>query len=203
MKKLLILLISFMFTQELEVEGDLKVEGSVIFSDNSQQSSAASLLPAGIFLPYAGIEAPDGFLLCYGQEINREEYSNLFNAIGVQYGDGDGVETFNLPDMRGRTPLGADNMGGMSADRVENEAANILGGNAGEETHQLTINEMPSHTHDLKEYAGNSGISGASLGTQSGQYSYSLSSSKILSAGGDQPHNNMPPYLTVNYIIKY
>ena len=72
------LLISLVFTQELEVEGDLKVEGSVIFSDNTEQNSAAFLLPAGIFLPYAGIEAPDGFLLCYGQEISREQYSSLF-----------------------------------------------------------------------------------------------------------------------------
>ena len=195
MKKLLILLISFMFTQELEVEGDLKVEGSVIFSDNSQQSSAASLLPAGIFLPYAGIEAPDGFLLCYGQEISREEYSNLFNAIGVQYGDGDGVETFNLPDMRGRTPLGADNMGGMSADRVENEAADVLGGYAGEEIHQLSLDELPSRI-------GYTGHSNRGQGDSGGSFNYvhQLSTDSL---GNDQPHNNMPPYLTINYIIKY
>ena len=198
MKKIFLLFISVVFTQSFEVDGDLKVEGSVIFSDNTEQNSAASLLPAGIFLPYAGIEAPDGFLLCYGQEISREQYSSLFNAIGIQYGDGNGTTTFNLPDMRGRTPVGTDNMGGISADRVENEVADVLGGNAGQEHHMLTTNEMPSHSHIYQ--IGQAGAGGADMVSP---YWAGVVNRATSETGNSQPHNNMPPYLTINYIIKY
>lgn len=76
-------------------------------------------LPAGIFVPFAGSTAPTGWLLCYGQAISRTTYSTLFAAIGTQYGAGDGSTTFNVPDMRGRVPAGADNMGGTAANNLQ------------------------------------------------------------------------------------
>ena len=81
MRFISILLFSCLFSQELEVDGNLKVSGGVIFSDSTSINSAPKDLPAGILLPFAGSTAPDGWLLCAGQEVNRETYSNLFAVI--------------------------------------------------------------------------------------------------------------------------
>ena len=79
MRFISILLFSCLFSKELEVEGDLKITGSVIFEDSSAINTAD--LPLGILLPFAGSTAPDGWILCAGQEVNRETYSNLFAVI--------------------------------------------------------------------------------------------------------------------------
>ena len=81
MRFISILLFSCLFSQELEVEGDLKIAGSVIFEDSSAINTAPKDLPLGILLPFAGSTAPDGWLLCAGQEVNRETYSNIFAII--------------------------------------------------------------------------------------------------------------------------
>lgn len=65
---------------------------------------------AGVVLPYAGNVAPSGFLLCYGQAVSRTTYARLFAVIGTTYGQGDANTTFNVPDMRGRTPYGRENL---------------------------------------------------------------------------------------------
>jgi microcystin-dependent protein len=112
--------------------------------------------PTGVILPWAGTEAavPAGWLMCYGQAVSRATYSALHtllkdvggtNAYG--WGAGDGATTFNMPDFRGRVPIGRDNMGGASANRVVAAAADTLGGTGGAETVTLTSAEMPSHTH--------------------------------------------------------
>jgi len=75
----------------------------------------SGIIPAGLLSPYAGGTAPTGWLLCYGQAVSRATYSNLFTAIGTQYGVGDGSTTFNLPDMRDRVPVGKGDMGGTAA----------------------------------------------------------------------------------------
>ena len=155
MKKnsLVILLISLfmvsLYAGELEVEGDLKVQGNVIFQDDSSINSAPISLPPSVIVPFAGTTAPDGWLLCFGQEISRDTYSNLFEVLSDTYGIGDGATTFNLPDLRGRMLLGIDNMGGDSANRVENEQADLLGGTDGEENHTLTVDELASHNHTI------------------------------------------------------
>ena len=115
--------------------------------------------------------------------------------IGESYGIGDGGTTFNLPDLRGRMPMGLDNMGGIRADRVVNAEADSLGGNAGEELHQLSIDELPSRI-------GYSGHANRGQGDSGGSFNYvhQLYTDTI---GYDQSHNNMPPYLSLNYIVKY
>lgn len=65
-----------------------------------------SVLPSGIMLPYAGAAAPSGWLSCDGSAINRTTYAALFTAIGTVWGVGDGSITFNIPDLRGRSPIG-------------------------------------------------------------------------------------------------
>ncbi len=101
--------------------------------------------PAGCINPYAGSSAPSGWLLCYGQAVSRATYAVLFAVIGTTYGVGDGSTTFNLPDLRGRTVAGVDNMGGSDAARLD--WANTLGTAGGTQTHTLSSGEMPSHTH--------------------------------------------------------
>jgi microcystin-dependent protein len=107
---------------------------------------------------------------------------------------------FRNIDMRGRMPLGKDNMGGTSAGRVTNAEADKIAGSSGEETHTLTVNEMPSHSHDL--------YMDANVG---GNYTYPVANNtnslrgtstvSMSSVGGDGAHNNMPPFLTLNFII--
>ena len=81
MRFISILLFSCLFSQELEVEGDLKISGSVIFEDSSSINTAPKDLPSEILLPFAGSTAPDGWLLCAGPEVFRETYSNLFAVM--------------------------------------------------------------------------------------------------------------------------
>ena len=135
---------------------------------------------------------PDGWLLCYGQLISRETYADLFGVISTTFGVGDGSTTFNLPDFRGRVPLGQDDMGGSSADRVTNAQADDIGGAAGDEA------ALAAHTHT---YAGAAHVviytaSGNLIGTS---LFYSAEQRTTGSTGTD---DSMPPYLTVNYIIK-
>ena len=98
-------------------------DGNILTSDGTNWASepnlgGASPVPTGVVNAYAGATAPTGWLLCYGQAISRTTYSALFTAISTTYGVGNGTTTFTLPDMRGRTVAGQDDMGGTSADRL-------------------------------------------------------------------------------------
>jgi len=75
-------------------------------------------IPSGMLAPFAGSTAPTGWFLCYGQAVSRTDNADLFTAIGTTYGTGDGSTTFNLPDLRGRTIAGVDDMGGSAASRL-------------------------------------------------------------------------------------
>ena len=190
---------TLVFSQEFEVDGDLRVQGEVIFSDESIMSSASSGIPAGILSPFAGNTAPEGWLLCDGSVISRATYSNLFSVISEIYGSGDGSTTFAIPDLRGRMAMGLDNMGGTSTDRVTNVEADNMGGNAGTEVHQLTVDELASHNHYLQNQSGSNGWDKVGIGG-AGQLGTGLNTAYT---GDNQPHNNMPPYMALNYIIKF
>lgn len=157
------------------------------------------LTPPGTIVAYAGATAPEGWLLCAGQAVSRTVYARLFATIGTAYGAGDGATTFTLPDLRGRFPLGRDNMSGISANRVTATQADNLGQGAGAESHTLTIAEMPSHAHAFGSGGTGPGVFGE---TASGRNSSTGEFTTRFAGGGDS-HNNMPPYQTVNYIIKY
>lgn len=94
-------------------------------------------LPVGIILPFTGTTTPSGWLLCYGQAVNRSTYAELFAVLGTQYGSGNGSTTFNVPDLRGRVVAGRDNMGGTGASRITEvflgENPNSLGSAGGYE----------------------------------------------------------------------
>jgi len=158
-------------------------------------TNAVGAVPAGSMVLWTTDTPPTGWLLCYGQEVSRTTYADLFAVISTTFGTGDGSTTFNLPDLRGRFPLGQDDMGGSSANRVTASQADSLGGASGAETHTLTIAEMPSHTHTESGWSEEYGYMGPGSG-----YPATVNTG---ATGGGGAHNNMPPYLTVNYIIKY
>lgn len=148
--------------------------------------------------------APGRWLLCYGQAVSRTTYAALFAVIGTTYGSGDGSTTFNVPDLRGRVPLGQDDMGGSSANRVTASQADNLGQGSGAETHTLTESEMPSHTHTLTLMPyGTGGSAQGSINnlTDTTNQVAVQNQSSITSTGGGAAHNNMPPYVTLNFII--
>jgi microcystin-dependent protein len=133
--------------------------------------SKVPMVPVGAIFPYAGTVVPEGYLLCDGSEKQRTRYPDLFNVLGFTYGDPSsllGLGTFKLPDLRGRFPLGRDNMdngdsvpnasdggatnidaGGGPANRVTDATADILGNSNGIEQKTLDVENLPNHTHNL------------------------------------------------------
>ncbi|MFN4276120.1 MAG: phage tail fiber protein [Ferrovibrio sp.] len=160
-----------------------------------------SLLPTGLVSPFAGSSAPTGWLFCDGAAVSRDSYANLFAMIGTTYGSGDGSTSFNLPDLRGRVAAGRDDMGGVTADRLTATSAAgldgaVLGTAGGNQQHQLTIAEMPSHRHGMREDPSSNG----SINPNYRNAGPAVGNTEA--TGGDQPHNNVQPTLILNYIIK-
>jgi microcystin-dependent protein len=145
-------------------------------------------LPVGSTIPFAAAAAPTGWLICNGSTVSRTTYASLFSVIGVSWGVGDGSTTFGLPDLQGRVAVGSGAGTGLTA--------RTLAGSGGEETHVLTIAEMPAHTHDVMYGVGGSG-------SATGFNSESPTPIATQPKGLDAPHNTMQPYKVLTYIIKY
>jgi microcystin-dependent protein len=132
--------------------------------------TAIPVTPTGVILPFAGLVAPSGWLLCDGSEVLISNFPELFEIIQYQFGDITtllGLGTFKLPDMRGRMPLAMDSMnnsitvpskldptqqistGGGAANRVTDPVADIIGQGSGVEKKLIAVNEIPEHVHDL------------------------------------------------------
>ncbi|MGZ8962520.1 phage tail protein [Methylomagnum sp.] len=145
---------------------------------------------------FAGNFAPAGWMFCEGQLVPISEYEVLFNLIGTTYG-GDGQESFALPDLRGRLPLHQGN--GFT-----------LGETGGVEEVTLTVSQIPAHSHPM--LASNdiptlsspqSNVTGQAAAKiyRAGNPSMTLNPSSVSPVGGSQPHQNMQPYLCVDFII--
>jgi len=145
--------------------------------------------------------APRGWAFCDGQILPINQNQSLYSLLGTTYG-GDGRTSFGLPGLRGRTPI---HVGQSNAGAQHN-----LGQKSGEETQALSLNEMPVHSHTVA--ASNNDAVGDmatdNILARPGANSYAAFNSGrnmgvdvIASAGGGQGHNNMQPYLAVNFCI--
>jgi microcystin-dependent protein len=106
-------------------------------------------IPPGTSLPFLGSTVPPGFILAYGQNVSRTTYAALFYVFGTTFGAGDGSTTFGIPDLRGKTLAGRDNMGGSAANILTSfgSSGQTLGATGGEQAHTLVTAELAAHTH--------------------------------------------------------
>ena len=175
------------------------------------------IIPSGIMAFFSGPNPPGGWFVADGHAISRTTYAALFAAIGTYWGSGDNVSTFNLPDLRGRVPIGYVNTpaGGITA--------RAFASRGGEETHQISIAEMPGHDHGYSQSphdhgththsivvpvgAGNGIASGSGWAVGGANVSASgvpASNANIsfTGQGGWAAHNNMQPFSVGYWIVK-
>lgn len=192
-------------------------------------------VPVGSIMPFAGPAAsvPTGYLFCDGSEQEKSQYVDLFNVIGYTYGDPSilkGLNTFRLPDLRGRFPLGLDNMDNGTevvttagkvhtittpAGRVTDPSARTIGNSGGEQEYTLDINNLPPHQHKLSGdqgtqfYAVNNvqgdtptdGGSSNTYGTQGVGERIDRTGDVLYGPPSAQPVSVMNPYMSINYLI--
>lgn len=148
--------------------------------------------------------APRGWAFCDGQILPINQNQSLYSLLGTTYG-GDGRTSFALPDLRGRTPI--------HVGESEGGVFHTLGSKTGEETHTLAGNEMPNHDHTLRASADDANAVAASstsvlartiaadIYRSQTDNLVNLGSGTVANVGGGQAHNNMQPYLAINFCI--
>jgi len=154
-----------------------------------------------------GFDYPtNGWMLCNGQLLQIRQYSPLFALIGTNYG-GDGVNTFALPDYRGRAPVSQGTGPGLSP--------MVLGEATGSESVTLLTMNMPNHSHSLNAYVQGTDrqtapTAGCALGSSTRAASFlggtppltaMFAVQTVGTAGNNEPHENRQPYLALNYCI--
>ena len=152
---------------------------------------------------FGGTYAPVGWAFCDGAQVAISENDALFNLIGTTYG-GDGQSTFNLPDLRGRTPVHQGTNPGTGTSYT-------LGEQAGVETVTLTTQQIPQHNHALmatNAIGTQANPGGNLLANSQGPQPYiqenpdgALNPQAVTPFGGSQPHDNLQPFLGINFII--
>ncbi|MEM1181031.1 MAG: tail fiber protein [Acidobacteriota bacterium] len=152
---------------------------------------------------FAGNFAPRGWAFCDGQLLAVSQNDALFSLLGTIYG-GDGRTTFGLPDLRGRVPIHPGSGPGLSPRR--------LGAKAGSEKETLTVNQLPSHTHDWRvsnaaatERLPTGGAyaqhAASDFYKQNPATSVNMNAAVISGIGGSRSHSNLMPFLCINFII--
>lgn len=198
---------------DLNNKPTIPTKTSQLTNDSGYVTSSiiSDTLPIGSVIEWYSDTIPDNWLLCNGQAVSRTDYSALFEVIGTAYGTGNGTTTFNLPNKMGRVGVGKSNT----------SPYNQLGNTGGEITHTLTLDEMPRHGHSSAVTNPSTGA-GAYPATSLG-YEYTKSNNGVVIPlahtlpastagyisstmanyeGNGKAHNNMPPYIITNYIIK-
>lgn len=192
----------------LDLDNQLKEIEKVIGGGSGGNYDGVSV---GTIVPFTGDTIPMSYLLCDGRAVSRSEYPGLFEVIGTTYGSGDGSTTFNLPNLKGKIPVGQD---------TSDTTFSTLGKATGEKEVTLTKDQMPKHTHTQNAhrhqqnyntwYNDSSNYDVRLAGNTSGYYSgagmtgYYTDNATATNqdTGGDKPHNNIQPSLVVKYMIK-
>lgn len=155
---------------------------------------------------FAGSFAPVGWVLCDGRLLAISQNDALYAIIGTTYG-GDGVNTFGVPDLRGRLPVGQGNGPGLTS--------RVIGQQFGVESVTLLTDQIPSHNHTLNASTAMPSTSPSPAGTvfahsdadkiyvssPTGPVPETLNPATVQAAGGTQPHNNIMPTTAINYIM--
>lgn len=188
-----------------------------------------SSMPTGAMAMWPTSSAPSGFLIANGAELDRTTFADLFAIIGTTYGSGNGVSTFNIPDMRGVFPIGVD---------AGDSDFDSLGETGGAKEVALTASQLPAHTHSINHdhpstttsshgqalygstetvhsHSGGlnrvaqstrngSGVADSQGGTASHTHTFNVPNftGTSGSTGNGLPHDNMPPFMAINFIIK-
>jgi len=159
--------------------------------------AAALVSPSGEIKMWPTATAPTGFLLCTGAAVSRTIYASLFAVIGTTFGAGDGTTTFNLPDFDNRFPVGAGDLYSVAATGGSKDAVAIS------HTHSVTD---PGHTHTTNARTNGGSatglVGGGSAFTATATNDSATTGVSVDSAGESGTNKNLPPYLSVYFIIK-
>jgi len=199
----------------LQLQGPARVyDGDLEADMELRHRGGYAVEPVGILVAFAGTAAPGGWLLCDGAAVSRTTYAALFAVIGTAYGAGNGSSTFNVPDLRGRIPVGRDS-GQTEFD--------VLGETGGEKAHKLTPAEMPTHSHgapsgyfyvesNIGTMRRTATVTNAGSSGEDGVWRQRVAETSggggggsplgTANTGGDGVHNNLQPYVVTNHIIK-
>ena len=160
--------------------------------------AAALVMPSGAMLQWPTATAPTGFLLCDGANVSRTIYAALFTVIGTTFGAGDGTTTFTVPNFKNRFPVGSGDLYSAGATGGSKDAIVV--------SHTHTATQV-SHTHS--EWRSGNGTGGGAEGgnrDSAGAYQTTTGSAQpaitVASAGDSGTNANLPPYLSVYFIIK-
>lgn len=158
-------------------------------------SAWVNLIPAGTINPWAGDDSsiPSGWLLCDGTAVSRTTYAGLFAAVGTAFGVGDGSTTFNVPNLKGRVPVGRDS---------SQSEFNARGETGGAKTHTLTTAQMPTHSHTVAFNLDNAGTNTNEGLASSAGADVQITNTATTTAGSGEAHPNLQPYIVLAYLIK-
>lgn len=150
----------------------------------------SEIIPSGIIKAFAGNTIPDGWLLCNGQEVSRSTYSDLFETIGITYGSGNGTTTFNIPNLQGKMIIGADSTYTLGRTGGSATAHAQIHVNGGDQIH--FSRKSGTFTSNISL-----GGTGSNIGVQEKTGTFVVNV-----VGDDDTTGALPPYISMNYIIK-
>lgn len=181
------------------------------FTPATSAELALVAVPIGAGLPYFGTTEPgENWKFPHGQALSRTTYATLFARYGTTYGAGDGTTTFNLPDLRGRVPVGRDDMGGTAASRITNAVSGITGttlgatgGDQRSQQHTHGVND-PGHNHTIQALSNDSPATGVAdgSGTPTNTTTATATTGITLADFGAGNSQNVQPSIISNFIIR-